>query len=170
MNKKVSLIVLVLGLLMLFAALAPVMAAPATKIEEVTFTASTTTVPNPGYPRLVAHDTILISKGTSTGAFTLSIPGQDPLVGDWYSEWISRNKWSGYPVANPEAEALIESKVVLTITDKGTFEGTSHRVIIGFPISGASSFEDRMVLHGTGDFKGQTLKLTNSEGYIIIPK
>ena len=42
MNKKVSLIFLVLGLLMLFAAVAPVMAAPATKVPASTHLISTT--------------------------------------------------------------------------------------------------------------------------------
>ena len=152
--------------------LAPAMAAPATKIEGVTLTFAAITVPNPGYPRIVDH-TIMHTKGTSHGSVTLTIPGQDPLVGDWDAEWVGRNKWSNYPDQDPEAELIITSKVVLTFTG-GTFEGVGQRRITGWPVP--SYFEDHMVLQGTGDFKGQTLKLSYegppppvAEGYLIIP-
>ena len=175
MNKKIlGLAVALMALAMLAA---PVMAKPATKIEKVTLTAATTTVPNPGYPRMSSHDTISHGRGTSSGPCNLAIPGHPLPEGTWYSEWVSRAKISQDPA---ETEVLIASKVVLTFTGEGTtgtFEGVIQRKIIGFPPTGSSYFEDHMVLHGTGDFQGQTLKLSyegtppvNNEGYLILPK
>ena len=155
----------------------PIMAAPATKIPGVTLAASTTTVPNPGYPRLSSHDTISHGRGTSTGTCTLTIPGHPLPEGTWYSEWVSRAKISQDPA---ETEVLIASMVVLTFTGvgtTGTFQGIVQRKIIGFPPTGSSVFEDSMVLQGTGDFHGRTLKLSYEgtlpviqEGCLIIPK
>jgi hypothetical protein len=176
LNKKIlGLAVALMALAMLAA---PVMAKPATKIEGVTMTAAVIQTVNPGYPRLVDH-TISHSKGTSTGTVTLNIPiSSGPLVltGDYDSEWIGRGKISEDPA---ETEVLIMGKVVLTFTG-GTFEGVIQRKIIGFPPDPPTIipyFEDYLVLHGTGDFRGQTLKLSFAgtppvidEGVLIIPK
>lgn len=58
----------------------------------------------------------------------------------------------------------------------GTFEGMAQWKWIGTTIPFVS-IEVHMVLRGTGDFKGQTLKLSSEptfppvvEGYLIIPK
>jgi hypothetical protein len=169
LNKKVLGVALALIVMALLAT--PVMAAPATKIEGVTLTIAATTVPDPGYPRMVSHDTISHTKGTSTGTVTLTIPILEPdgLDGDWDAEWVARGKFSQDP-----AELIITSKAVLTFTG-GTFEGVTQRKIIGWPVP--SYFEDHMVLQGTGDFEGQTLKLSYeggpppvAEGCLIIPK
>ena len=168
----------VLGLavaLMAVAMLAtPVFAAPATKIEDVDITTSTSQSADD--PLIVDH-TILHTRGTTFGTCTLTIPGVGTLEGDWYSEWISKNKWSNYPNPDPEAELIITSKVVLTFTG-GTFEGITQRKITGYPIGPSSYFETHMVLHGTGDFRGQTLKSSTEgpapaqvgETILIIPK
>jgi hypothetical protein len=107
----------------------PVMGAPATKIEGVTLTATTTPIPND--MRLVSHDTIRHVRGTSSGPCTLTIPGHPLPEGTWYSEWVTRAKISQNPVEN---EALIASRVVLTFTGvgtTGTFKGVVQRKIIG---------------------------------------
>jgi hypothetical protein len=148
----------------------PVMAAPATKIEGVTLTSATTTAYYDGYPRRVSQQ-IVLSKGYSTGLVTLDIPTVGTLYGTWNSTWFTRNKGSNWPDTEfaPEAECLIQAHVVLNFTDEtttGTFEGTSHRTIVGYPIGPASYFETHMVLHGTGDFRGQTLK-SSSEGLLL---
>ena len=170
MNKKVLGIALTIFFLAMLTI--PVMAEPAT-IEEVTMTAVVTQVIDPDFPRMVSHNTISHGRGTSSGTVTLNIPGQIPpvLSGDWAGEWISRGNFKKAP-----GELVIMGKVVWTFAD-GTFEGTLHRKIIGFPPSGSSIFIDHMVLQGTGDFKGQTLKLSKegtpaviAEGYLIIPK
>ena len=173
MNKKILVITV---LLLTFALLSiPVMAAPATKIEGVKLEAFVTQKFNPGYPRYVAHDTIFHNRGTSTGTVTLTILGHPLPEGVWYSVWMSTAKLKQDP-----GELVISGKVTLTFTGKGTagtFEGVNHRKITGYPISVDSIFEDHMVLQGTGDFKGQTLKLSYEgnppvidEGYLIIPK
>ena len=114
---------------------------------------------------------------------TITIPDpEDPenpaaaevLSGDWYTEWVANANWKKDPV-----ETVIMSKVTLTFDD-GTFEGMSQRTIKGSPFDFSSYFEDSMVLHGTEDFQGQTLKLSYAgipiedpmiaEGYIIMPK
>ena len=166
MKKKIR----VIAVALLFAAMlaAPVLAAPATKIEGVTATADGT--PIPSSMRTVSHGSIRHIKGTTTGTVYLTIPGLGTLEGTWNSEWVTRSKISQDPT-----EALIASKLVWTFTGEGTtgtFEGVDQRKIIG-----GSYFEDNLVLHGTGDFQGQTLKLSYTgtppviqEGYLIIPK
>ena len=171
-----------LGLVFAFIFLAmlatPVMAAPATKIEGVTVTAVVTQAANPGYPRFVSHDTIGHSKGTSVGTVTVNIPGKTPLNGIWNGEFVSMSNWKEDPVV-----VNIRGKLVWTFTGEGTtgtFVGLVQRKITGFPPSPPTVipyFEDNVVLHGTGDFQGQTLKLSYAgtppviqEGYLIIPK
>jgi hypothetical protein len=165
-NKKVLGIVLTVSFLAMLAI--PVMAAPATKVEGVTATADG--IPTPSSIRTVSHGSIRHIKGTTTGTVYLTIPGLGTLEGTWNSEWVTRSKISQDPT-----EALIASKLVWAFTGEGTtgtFEGVDQRKIIG-----GSYFEDRLVLHGTGDFKGQTLKLSYKgtppvidEGVLIIPK
>ena len=168
MNKKIlGIIVSVLTLAIL---VAPAMAAPATKIEGVTLTSGATPVRDS--IRFVDHN-IVHSRGTSTGPVTLTIPEYPLPEGIWDSTWAWMGKWTDFPASDPEGELIISGKVVLTFTGvgtTGTFKGTIIRKIVGLPPSGSSIVEDRMVLQGTGDFKGQTLKLSNSEGYLIIPK
>ena len=58
----------------------------------------------------------------------------------------------------------------------GTFESSvSVGKYVGIPVN--SHIDRKIVLHGTGDFKGQTLKLSYEgeppalfEGYLIVPK
>ena len=173
MNKKILVIPVLLLTFALFSI--PVMAAPATKIEGVTLTAVAPPAPDFGFPRFVAHDTIVHSRGTSTGKVTLTIPGYPLPEGDWDSEWITNGNFKQDP-----AEVVIRGKVTLTFTGEGTtgtFKGVIQRKIIGYPPTGDSIFEDHMVLQGTGNFKGQTLKLSYEgtlpvidEGYLIIRK
>jgi hypothetical protein len=165
-NKKVLGIVLTVSFLAMLTI--PVMAKPATKIEGVTATANGT--PTPSSMRTVSHGSIRHIKGTTAGTVYLTIQGLGTLEGTWNSEWVTRSKISQDPT-----EALIASKLVWTFTGEGTtgtFEGVDQRKIIG-----GSYFEDYLVLHGTGDFQGQTLKLSYEgappvidEGVLIIPK
>jgi hypothetical protein len=156
----------------------PVMGAPATKIEGVTVTGDVVQTSDPGYPRLVSDGTISHGKGTSVGPVTVNIPDQTPLNGIWNGEWVSMGNWKEDPVV-----LNIRGKVVWTFTGEGTtgtFVGLVQRKIIGFPPDPPTVipyFEDNVVLRGTGDFLGQTLKLTFEgyppvihEGYIIMPK
>ena len=178
MNKKI------LGVLVALLAVAlltvPVMGKPASKIEPVTLNAENIVqVPDEGYPRLVGHGTISHSKGISyntvPNSVTLTI-GVITLHGDWTGEWIGKGKISENPA---ETEVLIMGKIVLTFPG-GTFEGTVHRTIIGFPPDPPiviPYFIDRIVLRGTGDFQAWTLKLSYegspppvATGYAIIPK
>ena len=171
MKKKVLGIVLTVFFLAMLAV--PVLAAPATKIEGVTLT--DVTIParmtHPGYPRVGGG--IMHSKGNTSNTAMLTIPGffanGDDLVltGAWFSEWNSKACVRDLP--DPEAKATPKGRVWLTVTG-GTFEGYIYRTITGLPISGSSTTYTRMVLHGTGDFLGWTVKLVDGEGSIIIPK
>ena len=102
----------------------------------------------------------------------LTIPGLGPsgsdliLEGTRHGEWISMSMWRNAP--DPEAVAIIKGKLVWTFPG-GTFEGRVYRTITGLPIP-IGVIYTRIVLHGTGDFRGQTLKLIDGTGYIIIPK
>ena len=80
---------------------------------------------------------------------------------------------------DPAAEGNLNEQLVWTfegVGTTGTFEGTRHTKFIGFPIPAMSYIEISYNLRGTGDFKGQTLKLSYQgptppifEGYLIIP-
>ena len=177
MNRKVFGIAATL----LFAAMlvAPVYAAPAIKIEGVTFTPVTTLVPE---STLAVDHNIVHNDGTAIGTATLNIPEQDPLNFTYYGVWNGTSKWTNFPNPDLESSNVIRSMVVLTCTDvgiTGTFEGMLHTKTIGLPpVPGIVSYtETHMVLHGTGDFQGQTLQISYAgapptllEGTLIIPK
>ena len=174
MKKKI----LVIAVALMFVAMlaAPVMAAPATK-KEVTVAMDVAQSTDPDSIRVVDHG-ILHMRGTSAGTFNITIAGQDPLNFTWAGEWAVRSK--GLPLPNPEGEALIRGKVLLTSIGEGTtgtFEGMIHKRMKGLPAPVSTYLYSRTVLHGTGDFQGQTLKLSFEgappealAGYIIIPK
>ena len=155
MNKKILGIALTVFFLAMLTI--PVMAAPATKIGGVTLTNVTPPVRTiyPGYPRIYDNG-IRHVKGNTTNNVNLTIPGLGPSGSDLileiarYSEWISKSKSIG---PDPEAKAIITAKLVWTLTG-GTFEGRVYRTITGLPISGSSLVYTRVVLHGTGDFRG----------------
>jgi hypothetical protein len=178
MKKKILVIPV---FLLTFALLSlPVMAVPATKIEGVTLMLYHT--PSGGPQHIVDH-TIIHTIGTSYGPAILTIPtDQDPLElqGIWDTDWFSTQKLSdGIMEGN-----LIRENVTLTFTDEstgypdttGTFYGRAQWKWF-FTDGTLSSITAHMVLRGTGDFKGQTLKLSYEpalppviEGCLIIPK
>ena len=96
MKKKILGLAISIAMLAMLAA--PVMAAPATKIEGVTVTASVTQTMDPGYPRFVSDGTISHGKGTSEGTVTVNIPGETPLNGDWNGEFVTMGHWKKDPV------------------------------------------------------------------------
>jgi hypothetical protein len=158
---------------------APVMAAPATRIEGVTASIETETTND---WRIVDHDIWQLFDGTGSGEVTLSVPGKPDLTGTYEGVWHGKIK-AGPMVGMmqwPEAECHYNSRMVWTFTGEGTtgtFEGTRHAKAIGFPGVVCSYTEVSMILHGTGDFQGQTLKLSYKgatpialEGVLIIPK
>ena len=176
MNKKVLGVAVTLLLAAMF--VAPAMAAPATKIS-VTATVSATTTEGVG--REVDHGVLQFRESAITGVVTLNIPGQTHLVGTYDGElngWIKLD----HPAPPPwlEAEGLMSGKAEFSFPG-GTFVGIRHFKTIGFPPPFMSYMDTRMVLHGTGVFKGQTLTLSfegdppipapfDLEGYLIIPK
>jgi len=85
-KKKVLGIAVTLLLAAMF--VAPVMAAPAKKIDVTATVLATTTE---GVSREVDHGILQIRDGIITGVVTLNIPGQAPLVGTYDGElngWI----------------------------------------------------------------------------------
>ena len=122
------------------------------------------------------------NEGIATGTATLTMPDQSELNFDYYGVWNGTSHWTGFPNPDPEGSNVIRSMVVLTCTDEcitGTFEGVLHTKTIGLPprIPIMSYTETHMVLHGTGDFQGQTLQISYAgapptllEGTLIIPK
>jgi len=175
MNKKMLGVFVCLFTLALLTI--PVMGAPATKIEGVTTIPLTPAVRmfHSGYPRSYDNG-IIHSKGNNTHTVRLTIPGlglggSDLILdGSHYSDWSTNYKLTD---PDPEAVAVITASVVWTFTGEGTtgtFEGRVYRTITGLPISASSITHTRMILHGTGDFLGQTVKLVDGTGYLIIPK
>jgi hypothetical protein len=177
MNKKILVIPV---LLLTFALLTiPVMGAPATKIEGVTATLDITKT---SVYTVVDHGILQIRDGIATGTVTINIPGQDPLVGTVYGEFIGTMKLNSPSPPWPGAESVMMGCPVFTFTGEGTtgtFEGVRHTKMIGFPEPVVSYINTRFVLHGTGDFLGQTLKLSYEgappisfapfEGTLLIP-
>ena len=182
MNKKVLGTVATLLLAAMF--VAPAMAVPATKIEGVTLTTAVALIPDPATAIYADHN-IVHNDGTAAGIATLTISEEESLHFDYSGVWNGTSKWTNPPNPDPDATNIIRSTVVLTCTDEdieGTFEGMVHSKTIGlppppFPNAATSYVEYNMVLHGTGDFQGQTLKLSYAgeppvdlEGCLIMPK
>ena len=127
-----------------------------------------------GESRMVDHGIRQFRGMEGTGVVTLYIPGQAPLVGTSSSVINGKITFTQEP-PDPDAEGLIHLKMVWTFTGEGTtgtFEGQMQRKGIGVPI--ISYIEAHMVLQGTGDFKGQTLRLShagppplNWEGFLL---
>ena len=181
MNKKILEIPFVLMSVAML--IAPVLAAPATKIEGVTLTTATNLHPISSGTSI--HNNIVHNEGTVDGTATLKISEQSSLHFDYEGTWSGTSKWTGFPDPDSEGSNVVNSMVVLTCTDgdkDGTFEGTLHTKNIGLPPvlppNGPWSYtETHMVLHGTGDFQGWTLKVsyageppTDLEGTLIRPK
>ena len=175
MNRKILGICSVLILVAMLAT--PVMAAPSTKIEGVT---ATITVSMTSVYTAHDHGILQVREGVAEGEVTLNIPGQDPLTGNLYAEFIGTMKLD-HPMPGPWPNALtiMVGHPVFTFTGEGTtgtFEGVRHNKVIGFPDPFVSYIDARLDLHGTGDFLGQTLKLSYEgpppialEGYLIVP-
>ena len=159
---------------------APAMAAPATKIEGVMATIEfTTTTEDPFFSVQREDLAILHFGGTTTGSVSLTI-GLDTHEGSISGEWMGKVKFPSNMAPYADAEGQIHAKHVWTFTDEGftgTFEGVVQTGWIGFLSQFRSYIYYQMVLRGTGDFDGQTLKLSYSgappavlEGCLIIPK
>jgi hypothetical protein len=177
MNKMNKTILVITVLLLTFALLSiPVMGAPATK-KSVTVTLDTivsfTSSPLPNDHGIAKWE------GSATGTVYLTIPGLGTLEGDYSGDFKGTVKFIQPSPPDPDAEAVLMGKLVLTFTEQfghtGTFVGVRHTKFVG--TAGVQSYvESHMVLHGTNDFEGQTLKLSYKgapplafEGTLIIP-
>jgi len=170
-NKKVLGIAVFLMAVAMLAT--PVMAAP---IEiEVTATSVSTGVSVGKVWQ--ANSNGLMREIQMTHVYTIhNYPGQDPLVGTASAVGHSMLQFTKLP-PDPNAWSNDHFKTVITFTGEGTtgtFEGVGHRKALGFPVS---TYEEMyQVLHGTGDFEGQTLKLWSTgtpgsqEGVLLMPK
>ena len=175
MNKKVLVIAVALMAVTMLAV--PVMAAPATKIEGVT---ATITVTMTSVYTVHDHGILQVREGVADGEVTINIPGQAPLIGTVHAEFIGTMKLE-HPMPGPWPEAvnIMVGHPVFTFTGEGTtgtFEGVRHNKVIGFPDPFVSYINTRLDMHGTGDFLGQTLKLSYEgapplalEGWLLIP-
>ena len=179
MNKKI----LGIAVVLLAAAMltVPVMAKPATKIE-ATLIVNVAIISDPDFTHDVDHN-IHHNIGIATGTATLTTISGDSFNFDYYGTWSGTSKWTDLPNPDPEGTNIIVGKVILTCTNEditGTFEGVSHTKSIGLPpVPPFGSYvETHTVLQGTGDFKGQTLRVSYAgpppapglEGYLTIPK
>ena len=128
-----------------------------------------------GESRLVDHGVLQLREATGAGMVTLRIPGKPDLVGSSSSMINGMIKFE-HPEPGPwlEAKSVWHLNMVWTFTGTGTtgtFEGQMQRKAIGMP---PLYIEAHMVLQGTGDFKGQTLRLSyagppplNWEGFLL---
>ena len=129
---------------------------------------------------LVDHGILQYRGMEGAGVVTLNIPGRDSLSGTSSSVINGKITFStdeppppGTP--DPEAFGIIHLKMKWTFTGEGTtgtFEGQMQRKTTGVPLT---HLEAHMVLQGTGDFEGQTLRLSaegpappmNWEGFLL---
>jgi hypothetical protein len=179
MNKKVSLIVLVLGLLMLFVAVAPVMAAPATKGAASTVALSTGIVPPPPEVK-VTKSGIVHVRGINyinIRTLTIGLTFYDEVyaVGSYDVTW---NPKTGTAICHFTAVWYVGS---LTETTPNGFSGYTEIKIFNVEdpqtMEGATYTTSRSVMQGFGSFAQQTLKLgyegpypgMDTSGYCIIP-
>ena len=179
MNKKVSLIVLVLGLLMLFVAVAPVMAAPATKVEASTVALSTGIVPPPPEVK-VTKSGIVHVRGINyinTRTLTIGLTFYDEVyaVGSYDVTWNSK---TGTVICHFTAVWYVGS--LTEPTDDG-FSGYTEikvfNVVNPQTLEGADYTTSYSVMQGFGSFAQQTLKFdyegaypaTDPSGCCIIP-
>ena len=178
MNKKVSLIVPVLGLLMLFGAVAPIMAAPATKVPASTALISTTPVLPPPEVKITPSGVVHIRGANYVNSRMLYI-GDDE-----YEVYV---EVSYDAVGNPKTGTIISHFTAvwyvgsLTGTTDNGFSGNTEIKV--FNVANPETMEgdytiSRQVMQGFGSFAQYTLKLsyegpyeggTNPSGYCIIP-
>ena len=129
-----------------------------TKIDNVEAICSTYSI---WEERIVDHDIIKMEDGVSDGSVFLFVPGKGSLIGTYHSEW--------HRTINKKAEGIYMGHVNWAFTGTGTtgtFEGTRHIKSTGYPTLSAD--KQKLVLHGTGDFIGQTLKLSYEPGPLVL--
>lgn len=179
MSKKILVIPI---LLLTFALISiPVMAAPATKVGATATIEYATMTPVDNFFSVQKEDHAInhVKEGISTGAVNLTI-GVVLHEGTVSGEWRGNAKYPSPDFPWADAEGIILSKHVWTFTDAGftgTFEGVTHSRWIGQIPAFRSYIEYHMVLHGTGDMEGQTLRLSYAgappavlEGTLVTPK
>jgi hypothetical protein len=177
MNKKGSLIVLVMGLLMLLAAMVPVMAAPATKVPASTTTISSITVLPPPEVKITPSGFVHIRGVHFINQRTLTIGATE------YDVYVV-GSYDGF--ANPTTgTAIIHFTAVwyvgsLTAPTSDGFSGNQESKVLDFnPVTETGGDTTaHLVLQGFGSFAQYTLKLDyegpyegamNPSGYCIIP-
>ena len=179
MNKKILVIPILLLTFVLLSI--PVMAKPANKIPvTVTLDGGTS-----GFTfHMSEHGRVVMQLRDGVGAsvMTLNLP-EGPVDGEGSGTIIGKIMFY-QPPPDPNAVAIYQAHMVWTFEGEGTtgtFEGVRKSKVIGFPaIPGVLTpyVETSCVLHGTGDFLGQTLKLSyegdagvviNWVGTLLIP-
>jgi hypothetical protein len=173
MNKKVSLTVLVLGLLIVFAAVAPAMAKPATKVPASTHLISTTWTLGPTTettPSGVDH-----TYGEYTNERTLTIGGTTYNVYVVGSMSYSMNPKTGVAIIRFKAVWYVGS---LTGSTSDGFSVNLHEKLYVYTEPPPPFTTAHGVWQGFGSFARYTLKMvyeglypgaTELSGYCIIP-
>jgi hypothetical protein len=179
MNKKVTLIVLALGLLMLFTAVAPAMAKPAKKVPASTELISAL-YPGPAPEvKVTKSDVVHVDGINYINQRTLTV-GEDTydevyVVGSFDIDW---NPKTGTAVTHFTAVWYVGS--LEAPTDNG-FSGNSlikvFNVVNPMTLAGADYTTSHFVFQGFGSFAQYTLKFyyeglypaTEPSGYCIIP-
>jgi hypothetical protein len=180
MKKKILLITAFLALAML---VTPIMAAPATKIPVTVTQIGGTSM---GTYHMSEHGNRVVLQlrdGVGTSMLTLNLPG-GPVNGEGSGTVQGKIIFYQLP-PDPNAVGIYQAHMVWTFGGEGTtgtFEGVRKSKVIGYggmPGVLTPYVETSCVLHGTGDFLGQTLKLSyegdaggviNWEGTLLIPK
>ncbi len=173
MKKRATFIILALGLLVLFAAAAPALAEPATKVPASSALVSTT------YTSMVVEDTpsgVRHIHATYTNKRTLTLDGTPYDVYVVGSMDATGNPITGVLLIHFSAVWYVGSLTAPTPNGfSGNMEQRSYRDPVTLVWLGA---ESHLVFQGFGSFAQDTLKLdyegpyagaTNPSGYCIIP-
>ena len=177
MNKKVTLIVLAMSLLMLFTVVAPAMGKPATKVPASTTLISTTTVLPPPEVKITPSGVTHVRGIHFTNQRTLTIGGTEYdvyVVGSWDTVW---NPTTGTAIAHFTAVWYVGS---LTDPTSDGFSGNQEAITLNYnPVTETGGETTaHLVFQGFGSFAQYTLKLDykgpmagsiNPSGYCIIP-
>ena len=164
MKKKILLVIASLLLVTMF--ITPAIAAHPNRYDV------TATQIGSGVTGLIPHVSLhgnrvvlQLRNGAGEGVVTLNLPG-GPIEGTTEAKVWGKIQFFD-PMPDPNAVGIWQAQMVWSFTDQGgktgTFEGIRKFKVIGYPriptilIPYTETF---CILRGTGDFRGQTLKLS----------
>jgi hypothetical protein len=180
MNKN-TVAVLVFVFLMMFAMVAPALAAPAEKVTFIAKQIPDNPQPQQGddFVRVTTNGDIVHCRNQiGSGTIKLWLGTVATGTPNYQGETDSISMWSLNLKSEPAPTGPIKLEMTWTFTNGGIFEGNIVGTMTALSLTANIMSDMHGVLHGSGAFEGQTLKLEGSRpagqpftwtGTIIIP-